>query len=233
MIVTGKNVFHEIKSNSNNIKKVYLSKSFHDQEIIKFIKDNHISYETVNELRMKELDSNNRQGIILVVNDYEYSNVKDFLNDSIVVMLDHLEDPHNFGAIIRTVEAAGIKSIIIPKNRSVGVNATVVKVSSGAIEHVKIAMVNNLVDTIKKFKKEDFFVYGSEVDGKDYKEIDYANKILLIIGSEGNGLSRMVKESCDEIISIPMNGKVNSLNASVAAGIIIYKIKEFLWYMKR
>ena len=224
MIVAGKNVFNELKTNTKNIKKVYLSKSFHDKEIINFIKDNHLKYETVNEERMNNLYVGNHQGIIVLVNDYEYYDIDDFLNEDIVLVLDHLEDPHNFGAIIRTAEAAGIKSMIIPKDRSVGVNTTVVKTSSGAIEHVKIAQVNNLVSTIEKFKKNNFFVYGAESDGENYDKIDYANKILLVIGSEGEGLTRLVKSSCDKIISIPMKGKINSLNASVAAGILIYKI---------
>ena len=224
MIVSGKNVFNELKTNVKNIKKVYLSKNFHDKSIIDFIKDNHIQYETVDEIRMRQIDNGNHQGIILIVNDYEYCNIDEFLNENTVIMLDHLEDSHNFGAIIRTCEAAGINTIVIPKDRSVGVNEAVVKTSSGAIEHVRIAMVNNLAQTIDKFKKNNFFVYGAEAGGKNYKEIDFASKVLLIIGSEGNGISKLVKDSCDEIVSIPMKGKINSLNASVAAGIIIYTI---------
>ena len=224
MIVSGKNVFNELRNNSKNIKKVYLSRNFKDKEIINFIKDNRIKYETVDEIRLRQIDSGNHGGIILIVNDYEYHNVDEFLNDNIVVMLDHLEDPHNFGAIIRTCEAAGIKSIIIPKDRSVGVTSAVVKTSSGAIEHVRIGVVNNLIQTIEKFKKNNFFVYSSEVGGKNYKEIDFGNKVLLIIGSEGKGVSRLVKEHSDEIVSIPMKGEINSLNASVAAGILIYEL---------
>lgn len=224
MIVSGKNVFNELKTNKKNIKKAYLSKNFHDAKIIKFIKENHIQYESVDEARMKALDSANHQGVILIINEYEYFDAMDFLDEDMVVILDHLEDPHNFGAIIRTCESAGIRSIIIPKDRSVGVNPTVVKTSSGAIEYVKIAIASNLVQIINKFKSHGFFVYGTDALGKDYNEIDYSNKVLLVIGSEGKGISRLVKESCDEIISIPMKGNINSLNASVAAGIIIYKI---------
>jgi len=224
MIVSGRNVFNELKENSKNIKKVYLSNRFRDQEIISFIKKNGIKYETVTEERMNQLDEGKHQGIILLVNDYEYYNAEEFLNDDIVVVLDHLEDPHNFGAIIRICEAAGVKTIIIPKDRSVSVNATVMKTSSGTLAHVKIALVNNLVNTIEKYKNNGFFVYGAEVDGKNYKEINYANKVLLVIGSEGQGLSRLVKSSCDEIISLPMKGKINSLNASVATGILLYEI---------
>ena len=164
------------------------------------------------------------QGIIVVVDDYEYSDYHDMLNDNIVVMLDHLEDPHNFGAIIRTCEAAGIKSIIIPKDRSVSVTSTVMKTSAGALEHVDIAMVNNLVNVIDDFKDNGYFVYAADMDGTNYKQVSYADKVLLVIGSEGNGIGRLVKKNCDEILSIPQFGHVNSLNASVAAAILIYGI---------
>jgi len=139
------------------------------------------------------------------------------------VMLDHLEDPHNFGAIIRTCEAAGVKSIIIPKDRSVRVNATVTKVSVGTIENVNIAMVSNLVNTLKELKDKGYWVIGTDMDGTDYKDIDYSGKIVIVIGSEGKGLSRLVEENCDFIASIPMKGTVNSLNASVAAALVIYE----------
>ena len=139
-------------------------------------------------------------------------------------MLDHLEDPHNFGAIIRTCEAAGIKSIIIPKDRSVSVTSTVMKTSAGALEHVNIAMVSNLVNVIDDFKDNGYFVYAADMDGTNYKQVNYADKVLLVIGSEGNGLGRLVKKNCDEILSIPQFGHVNSLNASVAAAILIYGI---------
>jgi 23S rRNA (guanosine2251-2'-O)-methyltransferase len=164
------------------------------------------------------------QGIIAVIDDYEYVDYRDMLNDNVVVMLDHLEDPHNFGAIIRTCEAAGIKSIIIPKDRSVSVTSTVMKTSAGALEHVNIAMVNNLVNVIDDFKDNGYFVYAADMDGQNYKDVDYANKVLLVIGSEGNGVGRLVKKNCDQILAIPMSGHVNSLNASVAAAILIYGI---------
>jgi 23S rRNA (guanosine2251-2'-O)-methyltransferase len=141
-------------------------------------------------------------------------------------MLDHLEDPHNFGAIIRTCEARGIKSIIIPKDRSVIVNETVMKTSVGALNHVNIIMVTNLVNAINKLKDQGYFVYAADMDGKNYRSVDYSDKVLLVIGSEGNGLTKIVKNNVDEVISIPMKGVVNSLNASVAASILIYGIGE-------
>ena len=169
-----------------------------------------------------DLANKNHQGIVLDIYDYEYKDIDECLNDDFVVILDHLEDPHNFGAIIRTCECAGIKHIIIPKDRSVRVNETVIKVSSGAISHVDIVMVSNLVNAINKLKKSNFFVYGADMDGKNYQEYDFSGKKVLIIGNEGKGISQIVSENCDEIISIPMKGNINSLNASVSAGILIY-----------
>lgn len=224
MKVFGKNVFNELRDNVKSIKKVYLAKNFNDKDIIKFIQDNKISYATMDIRKMDGMVEGRHQGIIVVVDDYEYSDYHDMLNDNIVVMLDHLEDPHNFGAIIRTCEAAGIKSIIIPKDRSVSVTSTVMKTSAGALEHVDIAMVNNLVNVIDDFKDNGYFVYAADMDGTNYKQVNYADKVLLVIGSEGNGIGRLVKRNCDEILSIPQFGHVNSLNASVAAAILIYGI---------
>ena len=168
----------------------------------------------------------NNQGIIVDIHDYEYGKMEDIKDDNFVVMLDHLEDPHNLGAIIRSCEARGIKNIIIPKDRSVAVNETVIKTSTGAISRVNIILVNNLVNAISTLKKDGFFIYAAEADGEDYRKVDYADKICLIIGSEGFGLSKLVRQNSDVIISIPMKGKVNSLNASVSAGILIFGIGE-------
>ena len=224
MKVFGKNVFNELRNNIKSIKKVYLAKNFTDKDIVKFIQDNKISYSVMDAKKMDAMVEGRHQGIIVVVDEYEYVDYKTMLNDKIVVMLDHLEDPHNFGAIIRTCEAAGIKSIIIPKDRSVSVTSTVMKTSAGALEHVNISMVNNLVNVINDFKDNGYFVYAADMDGRNYKQVSYADKVLLIIGSEGNGLGRLVKKNCDEILSIPQFGHVNSLNASVAAAILIYGI---------
>lgn len=224
MKVFGKNVFNELKDNVKSIKKVYIAKNFNDKEIIKFIQDNKISYSVTDPKNMDGMVEGRHQGIIAVIDDYEYVDYKTMLGDNVVVMLDHLEDPHNFGAIIRTCEAAGIKSIIIPKDRSVSVTSTVMKTSVGALEHVNIAMVNNLVNVMDDFKDNGFFVYAADMDGQNYKDVDFANKVLLVIGSEGNGVGRLVKKNCDQILAIPMSGHVNSLNASVAAAILIYGI---------
>ena len=227
MKVFGKNVFNELKTNSKNIKKVYLSTSFKDKDIIDFIKENNIPYVTVDKNRFNNIANGNTQGIILEINEYEYKRLEDIdTTQKFILILDHLEDPHNFGAIIRTCEARGIKSIIIPKDRSVTVNSTVMKTSTGALEYVDIYEVTNLKNAIDYLKNKGYFVYGAEADGVDYSTVDYSDKLVLVIGSEGNGLSKIVRNNCDVIISIPMNGHVNSLNASVSAGVLMYGIKN-------
>lgn len=223
MRVCGKNVFKELEK--NQIKKIYLSKNFHDDKIMNYLKENHLKYILTDSNVMDKMLKNN-QGIIVDIHDYEYGKMEDIKDDNFVVILDHLEDPHNLGAIIRSCEARGIKNIIIPKDRSVAVNETVIKTSTGAISRVNIILVNNLVNAISTLKKDGFFIYAAEADGEDYRKVDYADKICLIIGSEGFGLSKLVRQNSDVIISIPMKGKVNSLNASVSAGILIFGIGE-------
>ncbi len=227
MKVYGKNVFNELKNNTNKIKKVYLSSSFHDTQIIDFIKKNNLSYVTMDKKKFDHLVDGNTQGIVLEVEEYEYKDIKN-IDTSLkkIVILDHLEDPHNFGAIIRTCEANGVKAIIIPKDRSVQINATVVKTSTGALEYVDIYQVANLVQAMTYLKDNGYFIYGAEADGKLYNTIDYSEKMALVIGSEGHGLSKVVRNACDEIISIPMVGHVNSLNASVSFGVLIYGINN-------
>ena len=224
MKVFGKNVFNELKSNVKSIKKVYLANNFNDKEIVDFIRNNKISYSSMDIKAMDRMVEGKHQGIIIVVDDYEYADYKNMMNEKLVVMLDHLEDPHNFGAIIRTCEAAGVKSIIIPKDRSVSVTETVMRTSSGALEYVDIAMVNNLVKVIDDFKNNGYFVYAADMGGENYRQVDFADKVLLVIGNEGHGISRLVRENCDQILAIPQYGKINSLNASVAAAVLIYGI---------
>ena len=219
MYVYGKNVAKDINS---KIEKVYVSNNFKDKEILKNIKAP-IVY--VDKNKLDKMVDGVHQGIVLKIADYEYKDISE-LNSDIVVMLDHLEDPHNFGAIIRTCEAAGIKDIIIPRDRSVKVNSTVMKTSAGCLDRVNIYEVTNLVQTINYLKKNNYWVIGTDMEGTDYKKIDYKGKIVIIIGNEGSGISRLVKESCDFIATIPMQGEVNSLNASVAAGIIIFETRR-------
>lgn len=222
MYVYGKNVAKEILSKKQKINKALLYNNFSDNEIISALKKQNVKIKCLTKEELNKIETGNHQGIILEVDDYKYATL-DELTDSVIVMLDHLEDPHNFGAIIRTCEAAGIKNIIIPKDRSVKVTSSVIKVSVGAIENVKIAVVNNLVNTIKELKQKGYWIIGTDMKGTDYKKIDYSGKIVLVIGNEGKGLSRLTEENCDFIASIPMRGKVNSLNASVAAALIIYE----------
>ena len=224
MIVYGKNVFNE--TDPKTIRRVKLSPTFKDQEIMRKIKENHIKY-IVSDQRDLDRIALHNQGIVIEINDYEYKDLSIIGKDEkIVLLLDHLEDPHNFGAIIRTCEARGIKSVIIPKDRSVAVNDTVMKTSAGALNRVNIIMVPNLVNAINKLKDDGFFVYASAMDGRDYKKVSYSDRVVLIIGNEGKGISKIIRDNSDEIISIPMIGSINSLNASVAAGILMYGIEN-------
>ena len=222
MRVHGKNVFNEL--DIKTIRKVYLSKSFNDKNIIDFIKDNKIKYVLCDNKVMDNMIKNN-QGIIVEIDDFKYSDIN-VIDDNFVIILDHIEDPHNFGAIIRTAESMGIKNIIIPKDRSVVVNETVMKTSAGALNYVNIVRVTNLVNAINYLKDKGFFIYGAEADGVDYKSVDYSEKRCLIMGSEGKGISPIVRKNCDEIVSLPMKGHVNSLNVSVAAAIFIYEMGD-------
>ncbi len=220
MLICGKNVLKETPK--ENIHKVYIKENFKDQNILNYLKENKIHYEFVPEVRLNKMVNVNHQGIVIDVNDYEYFNLDSCLDENFIVLLDHLEDPHNLGAIIRTCECAGIKSIIIPKLRSIRVNETVMKISAGALNNVKIIMVSNLNNAITKLKENYFFIYAADMDGKDYQDVDYAPKKALVIGAEGSGVSKLTRDISDEIIKIPMYGQINSLNASVSAGILIY-----------
>lgn len=225
MLVYGKNVAKEILKNPKKIRKVYLEIGFDDKYIISLIEKNKINHIYKSKLEIDHLVNGLHQGIILDVTDYKYHELSELFDEDVVVILDHLEDPHNFGAIVRTCEAAGIRGIIIPKDRQVQVNATVMKTSVGTLENVKIIQVTNLVNTIKELKKNNFWIVGTALDDSiDYRKIDYSGKIVLIIGNEGTGMSRIVKDQCDFIAKIPMYGTTNSLNASVAGGIMIYEV---------
>jgi len=226
MIVYGKNVAKEYLNNNKKIKKIILLNGFNDKEIISLIEKRNLKYEYRDKKDFYQFDNYSHQGIILDVEDFSYSNLDDITEDpnSKIIILDHIEDPHNFGAIIRTVEAAGISGIIIPKDRSVSVNGTTIKTSAGAINNVKIVEVTNIVNTINELKEKGFWIIGTDMDGEDYRNLDYKGKIAAIIGNEGKGIGTNVKNNCDYIARIPMNGKINSLNASVAAAIIIYEM---------
>ncbi len=222
MLAYGKNVL--LMTNPQKIKKVYLSKTRKDKEVLNYLKLHHINYVLTENEILNKMTKQNHQGIIMEIEEYEYQKLESILKEEFLVILDHIEDPHNFGAIIRTCEAAGVKGIIIPKDRSVTVNDTVMKTSVGTTNFVSIVKVTNLVDTIKKLKQNGFFIYGSDMEGTDMKLVNFEGKKVLVVGNEGKGISSLVEKNCDEIIKIPMNGKVNSLNASVASAILIFKM---------
>ena len=229
MFVYGRNVAKELISNGKKIKRAILAQNMENSDIVSELKKQNVPIKYMRKNEMDKMESANHQGIMLEIDDYNYLNEQymfDNLSDnSFIVILDHLEDPHNFGAIIRTCEAAGVDYIIIPKNRSVSVNGVVMKTSVGALDNMKIVEVTNLNNTIKKLKKAGVWIVGTDMeDSVNYDEIDYTIPVALIIGSEGFGISHLVRENCDFIAKIPMYGKINSLNASVAAGIMIYEV---------
>ena len=227
MLVSGRNNVKEILRDNLVVKKAYLQNNFNEQDIITLLNKKKINIEYQDKYKLDKIIKNNHQGVILEIDDYKYYSLDDIIGNREkcnIIILDHLEDPHKLGAIIRTVEASGIDGIILPINRSVSVNETVMKTSVGTLFNVKICQVTNLMNTIKALKKQGCWIYGADMNGEDFKNIKYPNKTCLIIGNEGDGLSRIVRESCDFIVSIPMTGKVNSLNASVAAGILMYSI---------
>lgn len=217
MLAYGKNVLKEL--DIKKIKKAYVASN----NYLDYLKKNKIKFEYVDKNRLDKMVDGKHQNIVLEIYDYEYYTLDD-INGDFIVLLDHIEDPHNLGAIIRTCECAGIKEIIIPKDRSCLVNETVMKSSAGALAHVKIIMVSNLNNAINRLKKANYFIYSADMNGVNYSEVDYANKKVLIIGNEGHGVSNLIKENSDYIISIPMYGRVNSLNASASAAILIYKM---------
>ena len=230
MLVSGRNNVKEILNNFNDdfeIRRAIVQKNFNELDILKLLKNRKVNIEIKEKNVLDTIAKNNHQGVILEVGDFNYVELDSIIENKdkcTILILDHIEDPHNLGAIVRTVEAAGIDGIILPINRSVSVNETVMKTSVGALYNVKICQVTNLNSTIKYLKKKGFWLYGADMDGENYSQIKYQDKCCLVIGNEGKGLSRIVQESCDYVVSIPMNGKVNSLNASVAAGILVYEV---------
>ena len=232
MIIFGKNTVREAIIKKRPIKTIYTSIDRWLYELEK----NGIELPKAKIIKMSQKDMDNKfkgnhQGIALEIEEYTYESLNNVINKNknkenvSLIMLDGLEDPHNLGAILRTADATGMDGIIIPKNRSVSLNATVAKVSTGAIEHVDVVQVTNLVQTIKELKSKGYWIIGLEMEGSvDYKAQDYLGKIVVVIGSEGKGMSRLVKEECDYMINIPMIGHVTSLNASVSASIIFYEI---------
>jgi len=228
MDVFGRNVAKDLLKNPEKIKKVILQDNFNDKDILSLVENAKFRVEYRSKREMDDLAGGVHQGIILTIPDYQYKDLNSIINsnnDDVIVILDHLEDPHNFGAIIRTCEAAGIHSIIIPRDRQVQVNSTVMKTSAGTLDSMNIVSVSNIVNSIEKLKKEGYWIVGTALENSvDYRSVDYSGKIAIIIGNEGSGISHLVSEKCDFLVKIPMYGTTNSLNASVAAGIMIYEV---------
>lgn len=228
--IYGKNPSVEILESNKTIFRAFVIENS-NQDIIHKLKKKNIEIKSLSKHDFKKQFLGNHQGIVLEIEDYKTISLIDFLNKTdlsknpLILMLDGITDPHNFGAIIRSAEAGGVKGIIIPKNRSVKITGTVAKVSSGAIEHVEIIEVTNLRNTLEILKEKGFWAVGTDLNAKkSYKEIDVSTPLVLVIGSEGKGISKIIKNSVDYNVKIDMVGKINSLNASVSAGILIFEI---------
>jgi 23S rRNA (guanosine2251-2'-O)-methyltransferase len=229
MTIYGKNPAMEVLKSKKRVTKAYVTKT--TLELIKPYSKQIGEVQVIDAVKMSKQFGDKTQGIVLEIAEYKYADLNKVLKrveekeNVTLVILDSLEDPHNLGAILRSADATGVDGIIIPKNRSVRLNDTVAKVSTGAIEHVDVCEVTNLNMTINDLKDKGFWVIGLELDGTiDYREQDYKGKIAVVVGSEGRGISKLVKENCDFLVRIPMYGKVNSLNASVSAGLLLYQI---------
>lgn len=231
MLLTTKNSVREALASGATINKLSVLAGNRDFEIEKFIKaarDKKIKVDYLPKQALERKFGKN-QGVVAEIVDFKYSTVEEILkraeNDlPFLLILDEINDPHNFGAIIRSAECAGVHGIIIPKDRAVPVNDTVLKVSTGATANVPIAKVPNLVNEIEKLKKQGFWIWAAEAGGNDIYKTNLKGPVAIVIGSEGNGVRKLVKEKCDGIVSLPMFGKVNSLNASVATGIILFEV---------
>ncbi|NCB70642.1 MAG: 23S rRNA (guanosine(2251)-2'-O)-methyltransferase RlmB [Clostridia bacterium] len=232
MQIEGRNAVLEALKNGREIDYIYTKKGENEGSINKIIgkaKDMKIMIKVVDKNKLDEMsESKNHQGIIAVANEYRYFELEEILEQTrekagFFLILDEIEDPHNLGAIIRSAEASGVDAIIIPKRRACQVNATVEKTAAGATSHIKIVRVTNLAQTIEKLKASGIWIYSVDMDGADYTKTDLKGKIALVIGNEGKGISRLVKEKSDFTVSIPMKGHINSLNASVAASILMFE----------
>lgn len=237
-LIEGRNAVIEALKSERTIEQLLIAKG--DTEgsvnlIIALAKERHI---VIKEVDRKKLDnmsvSKAHQGVIAIVTPYDYFEVSDILKYAeeknekpFILILDEIEDPHNFGAIIRSAEVCGVHGIIIPKRRNVGITPIVYKTSAGAVQHMKIAKVTNINAVIDELKERGLWVYGADMDGENYcYEVDFSGAAALVIGSEGKGISKLTKSKCDVLTKIPMRGNINSLNASVAGGIMMYEVMK-------
>jgi len=234
--IEGRNAVLELLETGKDINKIFIAngeKHGSINKIISIAKERRIVIVEADKAKLNQMAmSDNHQGVIAIVPPFDYCEVTDILElaskkneKPFILILDGIEDPHNLGSIIRTAETAGVHGIIIPKRRAATVNSTVYKVSAGAVEHMQIARVNNLNETIKYLKDNGVWVCGTDMDAKNYYYNEkFDGPIAIVIGSEGFGMSRLVKDNCDFLVKIPMKGKITSLNASVSAGIVMYEV---------
>ena len=231
----GRNAVLEMLKSGRDIEKVIVVKGNVEgtvRRIVGMAKERGIVVQEVVRQKLDEMSqTKNHQGVISIVYEHEYADIQDILaaaadkgDKPFIIILDNITDPHNLGAVIRTAECAGAHGVIIPKRRSVGLTATVGKTSAGAVEYMPVARVTNIVRTIEELKKEGIWVACADMGGEDYFESALDGAIALVIGSEGEGVSRLVKEKCDFTVSIPMYGSISSLNASVASALLMYEV---------
>lgn len=236
-LVIGRNAVLELLKSGKEIENVLIAKGEREgsiNQIIALCREKKIVIKNVDRKKLDFLaPGGNHQGVAANIPAHEYYTVEEIIEyaqqkgeDPFIIMCDEIEDSHNLGAIIRTAEACGVHGIIIPKRRNVGLNYIVAKTSCGALEYMKVARVTNLASTIDELKKKNIWVYAADMDGQRWDKTDFSGGCCLVVGSEGNGVGRLIKEKCDVTVSLPMLGKVNSLNASVAAGILMYEITK-------
>lgn len=232
--IIGRNPVLEAIRSGRNVEKILIKKGKYEGSIIPIIKKAKDAGIIIQETEKTKLDAaaedGNHQGVVAYVSAYEYSTVKDILKRArdkgeapFVIICDKITDPHNLGAILRTANCVGAHGVIIPKRNSVGLNSVVAKTSAGAVEYTPVAKVTNIASAIDELKKEGMWIAAADMDGEEMYSVDLTGSIGLVIGSEGEGVSRLVKEKCDFIATIPMSGEINSLNASVAAGVLMYE----------
>ena len=233
--IEGRNPVFEALVGDLPIEKIYISETAHGSQISKIIneaKRRGIQFKSVSADRLDEIsETQNNQGVVAVVSTVSYCSVDDIFaladergEKPFIIICDEITDPHNLGAIIRTANAVGAHGVIIPKNRAVGVNAVVFKTSAGAAAHTKIAKVGNLTQTINELKRRGVWITGADMSGQLMYDEDLKGSIALVVGSEGKGISKKIKENCDFLVKVPMVGQINSLNASVAASVIMYEV---------
>ncbi|WP_180946923.1 23S rRNA (guanosine(2251)-2'-O)-methyltransferase RlmB [Peptostreptococcus faecalis] len=234
-IIEGRNPVIEALKNNRKIEKLIINKSSKEgsvKKIIAMAKDQNVIVQYVDRHKLDEMsESHAHQGVMAIISEYNYYEIEDILEiarekneDPFFIILDGITDPHNLGSIIRTVDAVGAHGVIIPKRRSVHITPIVAKASAGAVEYVPVCKVTNIVNTIKKLKENGLWIAAVDMDGEVFHKQNLTGPLALVIGSEGEGISRLVKENCDFTVKMPMAGNVTSLNASVAGGILLYEV---------